>query len=78
MMTGCTNAMTYKVQCQYCEYANPRRKIDDKIRCTIFSQWVDPPNSCPAYSDKFLGEITFEDLLGSWEDKENEVRKVRS
>lgn len=62
----CANAMTYKVQCQYCEYANPKRKIDDKIRCTRFSQWVEPKNRCSAYSDKFLKEITLEDLLSGF------------
>lgn len=64
MMTGCANAMTYKVQCQYCEYANPKRKIDDKIRCTRFSQWVDPDNRCSAYSDKFFTELALKDLWG--------------
>lgn len=64
MMTGGANAMTYKVQCRYCEYANPKRKIDDKIRCTRFSQWVEPENRCPAYSDKFLRELALKDLWG--------------
>lgn len=65
--------MTYKVQCRHCEYANPRRKIDDKIRCTRFSQWVEPKSTCSAYSDKFLKGITLEDLLSGFGGQRNEV-----
>ncbi len=36
--------------CKDCACANPHRKIDEMIRCTHFSVWVDPMRiACPEF-----------------------------
>lgn len=56
----------------YARFLALRRKVMAGIKkaleidCTRFSQWVEPKNRCSAYSDKFLKEITLEDLLSGF------------
>mgnify|MGYP000210049083 CR=1 FL=1 len=54
----------------YARFLALRRKVMAGIKkaleidCTRFSQWVEPQNRCPAYSDKFLRELALKDLWG--------------
>lgn len=43
--------------CMFCEYSNPNRKKERKIRCTRFSEWRDPlHNTCETYFDRALAQ----------------------
>ena len=38
--------------CLFCESSNPERKKDGKIRCTSFSEWRSPHDSCEFFFDR--------------------------
>lgn len=45
--------------CSHCDAADCNRRKDDKIRCTKYSQWVNPNDiGCDAY----VGAMSFADM----------------